>query len=59
MGESKLLFFSELDFKGAASGARVVENPGTVFQFEDGLCVRIESFMSHDEAREYAEAVHA
>jgi ketosteroid isomerase-like protein len=55
-GDTLLLFLADFEFIGAASGARVQDKNGAVFEFQDGLCVRMNSFMSHAEAREFAEA---
>jgi ketosteroid isomerase-like protein len=55
-GDDVLIFLADLTFVGAASGAEVVGQTGAVAEFENGLCVRMDSFMSHDEAREFAEA---
>jgi hypothetical protein len=51
-----LVFFADLTFVGAGSGAEVKGQTGAVSEFRDGLCVRIDSFMSHDEARQCARA---
>jgi hypothetical protein len=50
-----LLFLADFEFTGAASGAQVTSETGAIFEFEDGLAVRITSFTSFDEAREFAE----
>jgi ketosteroid isomerase-like protein len=55
-GDTMLVFLADLEFTGAGSGARVENETGAVFEYEDGLCVRINSFMSHAEARQFAEA---
>ncbi|HEX2128445.1 MAG TPA: nuclear transport factor 2 family protein [Solirubrobacterales bacterium] len=55
-GDRVLLFLSEFEFVGEASGAPVATETGAVFEYEDGLCVRITSFTSHDEARGFASA---
>jgi hypothetical protein len=51
-----LLFSAEIEFTGAGSGARVSGETGGVFEYEEGLCVRVTSFMSIEEARSFAEA---
>ncbi len=55
-GDEVLVFLAQLSFTGAASGAPVAAETGAVAEYEDGLCVRINSFMSHDEAREFVRA---
>jgi hypothetical protein len=59
LGDNVLLFLAHFEVTGAASHAQVSSENGAVFEYEDGLCVRMASFMSHAEAREAAEAVHA
>jgi ketosteroid isomerase-like protein len=51
-----LLFLAEFEFTGAASGAVVRSEVGSVFEYESGLCVRITSFTSIADARAFAEA---
>jgi ketosteroid isomerase-like protein len=55
-GEMMLVYFADFDFIGAASGAPIEGETAAVFELEDGICVRINSFTSHAEAREFAEA---
>jgi ketosteroid isomerase-like protein len=55
-GDSILVFLGVFEFIGAGSGAMVETKNGAVFEFDDGLCVRMTSFMSHAEAREFAGA---
>jgi ketosteroid isomerase-like protein len=55
-GDRILVFLADLEFTGAASGASVSEETGALFEYEDRRCVRINSFMSHAETRELAEA---
>ena len=55
-GDDMLVFLAQFEFTGAASGAPVASETGAVFEFEDGRCVRITSFMSFDQARRHAEA---
>lgn len=54
-GARILVFLADFEFTGAASGAPVTSETGAVFEYEDGLCVRVTSFMSFDEARQFAE----
>jgi ketosteroid isomerase-like protein len=54
-GDRVLLYLADLEFTGAGSGAPVTSETGAVAEFEDGLCVRMTSFMSHEEARRLAE----
>jgi hypothetical protein len=56
IGDDTLLFLADFEFTGAASGAGVKSETGAVAEYEDGQCVRMTSFMSHSEAREFAEA---
>jgi hypothetical protein len=51
-----LVFLADFEFIGAASGAPVTNETGAVFEYEHRLLVRINSFISYDEAREFAEA---
>ena len=53
-GDDVLIFLAKLSATGAASGAPVTTETGAVAQYQDGLCIRIDSFTSHDEAREFA-----
>ena len=55
-GDDVLVFLADLSFTGAASGATVSSETGAVSEWDDGLCVRMTSFMSHDDAREFAGA---
>jgi len=55
-GDEVIVFLADFEFTGASSGAVVANETGAVFEYEDGLCVRINSFMSHDQAREFAKA---
>jgi SnoaL-like domain len=55
-GDEMIVFFAQLSFTGVASGVTVTGETGAVAEFEDGLCVRMTSFTSHDEAREFAQA---
>jgi ketosteroid isomerase-like protein len=55
-GEGILVFVADFEFTGVASGATVENETGAVLEFEDRLCIRVNSFMSHAEAREFAEA---
>ena len=54
-----LLYLADFDFTGVASGARVTSEVAAIFEFEDGLCVKITSFTSHEEGRRFAEAAVA
>jgi ketosteroid isomerase-like protein len=54
--DDRLLFLAEFEFIGAASGAPVASKTGVVCEYEDGLCVRITSFTSFEDARRFAEA---
>jgi ketosteroid isomerase-like protein len=56
VGDEVAVFLADLSFTGAASGATVSSETGAVSEWENGLCVRMTSFMSHDEAREFAQA---
>ena len=56
-GDDVLLFFSELELIGAASEVPVSNETGAVFQYRNGRVIRIDSFMSHREAQEFAEAI--
>ncbi len=58
-GDDILVFFGRLDFVGATSAVPVSSETGAVFRYRDGRCVQIDSFMSHREAREFAEALVA
>jgi ketosteroid isomerase-like protein len=58
-GDSVLVFLADFSFTGVASGAPVSSENGAVFEWENGLCVRMTSFMSHAEALQAAEAIHA
>jgi hypothetical protein len=55
-GDDVLVFLADFSLTGVASGAAVTGQTGAVFYFENGLCRRIVSFMSHAEARAEAEA---
>jgi ketosteroid isomerase-like protein len=52
-GDEVMVFLADFEFTGVSSGAALTSGNGAVFEFEDGLCVRIQSFMSHDETREF------
>jgi SnoaL-like protein len=54
-GDRMIVFLAHLSFTGVASGVPVTGETGAVAEFEDGLCVRMTSFTSHAEAREFAE----
>ena len=54
-----LVFLSTLEIVGRASGVPVASETGAAFVFQEALCVRINSFTSFEEAREFAEGVHA
>jgi hypothetical protein len=54
-----LVFLSRLEIVGRASGVPLVSETGAVFVFKDALCVRIDSFTSFEEARDFAEGAHA
>jgi hypothetical protein len=56
VGGDLLVFAADFEFIGAASGAEVKSETGAVADYENGVCVRMTSFMSHAEAREFAEA---
>jgi hypothetical protein len=58
-GDRLLLFLSNFEFIGAGSGAPIAGETAAVFEYEDGLCVRINSFTSWAEARDFAEAAVA
>ena len=47
-GDRVIVFLADLEFTGAGSGAPVSSEVGSVFEYEEGLCVRIRSFASHD-----------
>jgi hypothetical protein len=55
-GDELLVFLADFEIIGSASGARTAGETGAVAQYEDRLCVRMDSFMSHAQAREFAEA---
>jgi hypothetical protein len=55
-GDELLLFLADFEIIGAASGARTTGETGAVAQYEDHLCTRMDSFMSHEDARRFAEA---
>ena len=55
-GENVLVFLADFEFIGAASEVPVTSETGAVFEYRDRLVVRINSFMSHAETREFAEA---
>jgi hypothetical protein len=59
IGDESIVFFGTLWFEGAASRVPVESETGAVFQYRDGRCIRINSFMTHAEAREFAEAMDA
>jgi SnoaL-like domain len=51
-----MVFLADFDFIGAASGVPVTNETGAVFEYEDRLLVRVNSFISYGDAREFAEA---
>ena len=55
-GDDIIVMLADLELIGAASGVAVEDETGAVFKYENGRCVRIDSFMSKDEARQFAEA---
>ena len=55
-GDDVLVFFARVDLIGAASEVPVSSENGVVSQYRNGRIVRIDSFMSHAEARDFAEA---
>jgi ketosteroid isomerase-like protein len=55
-GDTIVVYFADFNFTGAGSGATVEAENAGVAEFEDGVCVRMQSFMSWAEAREYVEA---
>jgi hypothetical protein len=59
IGDDALVFFSMLELVGAASEAPVTSEVGGVFQYRGDRVVRVDSFTSHAEAREFAEARRA
>jgi hypothetical protein len=54
VGDDILLFEGRIEFTGAASGAPVTSESSAVFEYENGRCVRIDSFLSYDEGRRFA-----
>jgi ketosteroid isomerase-like protein len=58
-GDDVGVFFARLEFTGATSEVPVSSETGVVLHFRDGRIVRIDSFTSHSEARELAEAQRA
>jgi hypothetical protein len=56
VGDDIVVFEGRIEFTGAASGAPVTSETSAVFEYENGRCVRIDSFLSHDEGRRFAEA---
>ena len=55
-GDDISVFLADFSVTGAASGVPVSAETGAVFEWNDGVCVRITSFTSHSEAREFAGA---
>ena len=51
-----LVYLADFEITGAGSGVATTGETGAVAQYEDRLCVRMDSFMSHDDALEFAEA---
>lgn len=59
-GKRVMALLARLELVGSASGVSIDGETAAVFQFDGGLCVRIDSFLSHSEGRAFArEAVGA
>jgi len=52
-------FLAEFEFTGRTSGVPVASETSAVYVFREAMCVRIDSFTSHQEAREFVGGIHA
>ncbi len=58
VGDDAFLAFTMFEARGSASGLRIVSEVGQLYELDEGLIKRGESFRSHAEARAAAEALH-
>jgi ketosteroid isomerase-like protein len=57
LDEGTILFLAEFEIQGAASGAALATEVGTVFEIEGGKVRRAQTFGSHEQAIAAAETV--